>query len=277
MAIQVVQGDITKQKVDAIVNAANEDLRGGSGVCGAIFAAAGAAGLQIECNLHYPGGCSTGRAVVTSAQALAARGVSYIVHAVGPIWIKGADPKHQQHLTSQLRKAYLAACEVAYAAGARTIAFPCISTGVYGFPKIRAAHVAMQALAEYETAFDRIDVVLFPGDPENVLAYQGMTGTAVFEVDHDRFVVVHKGQTVAYATTRAQADAKAAEASKAAGAIAAAADDEPVATQAEDVEDVEDVDAEILDGEGDTDTDVTVEAAARPGKGSHQGQAALDL
>jgi len=132
--IQAAQGDITAEHVDAIVNAANTGLRRGGGVCGAIFAAAGP---QLDVACAAIGGCATGDAVVTPGFALPAR---WIVHTVGPVW-HGGDADEPALLASCYRRSL----EVARDAGARSIAFPAISTGIFGYPRRAAAEVAVAA------------------------------------------------------------------------------------------------------------------------------------
>lgn len=148
--MEVVEGDITKLAVDAIVNAANESLLGGGGVDGAIHAAAGIE-LQAECRLI--GGCPTGEARITGGYRLPAR---QVIHTVGPIW-HGGDRDEDGLLESCYRNSLALARE----AGVKTIAFPAISTGVYHFPLNRAARIATITVAE-ELARD-------PGTIEKVI------------------------------------------------------------------------------------------------------------
>lgn len=143
--MELTVGDITQLKVEAIVNAANSSLLGGGGVDGAIHRAAGPRLLAHNRTL---GGCPTGEARVTPAFDLEARGVKHIIHTVGPVW--GTDPRAdgRERLgyrleDNQLGQCYQACLELAAEHGARTLAFPGISTGVYGFPKERAAQIAV--------------------------------------------------------------------------------------------------------------------------------------
>jgi O-acetyl-ADP-ribose deacetylase (regulator of RNase III) len=131
--VEAVRGDITTMAVDAVVNAANAQLAQGAGVCGAIFRAAGAAELGAACRAL--GGCAPGEAKATSGFALPAR---WIVHTVGPVWRGGGDGEDEV-----LASCYRRSLEVAGSLGARSVAFPAISTGIYGFPPDRAAAIAV--------------------------------------------------------------------------------------------------------------------------------------
>ena len=162
-AIQIVKGDITTMLVDAIVNAANRDLREGGGVCGAIFSAAGARQLQQACNdairqyFSETGYCPTGQAVATPSFGLEERGIKTIIHAVGPIWGRGDEAKSDELLAS----AYTSSLLVAEKLGLESIAFPSISTGIYGFPLDRACKIAVQAIKEYEGPLSKVVLVAF--------------------------------------------------------------------------------------------------------------------
>ncbi|HZP31415.1 MAG TPA: O-acetyl-ADP-ribose deacetylase [Acidimicrobiia bacterium] len=146
--LQAARGDITRETTDAIVNAANTALARGGGVCGAIFAAAGP-GLAEAC--EAVGGCPTGDARITPGFALPAR---WIVHAVGPVW-HGGDRGEPELLAS----AYRRALEVAGEAGARSIAFPAISTGIFGYPLEPATEIAVRTART--TPVDGLELVRF--------------------------------------------------------------------------------------------------------------------
>lgn len=139
MPFQIVRNDITKMKVDVIVNAANSDLLMGGGVCGAIFDAAGADELQEACNRI--GHCDPGSAVITDGYALPAK---YIIHTVGPIWRGG-----RHHESEILRNCYINSLELARSKNLKSIAFPLISSGIYGYPREEALDVAISAIGSY--------------------------------------------------------------------------------------------------------------------------------
>lgn len=143
--IEILTADITALQVDAIVNAANSSLLGGGGVDGAIHRAAGPLLLHYCRTLN---GCRTGEAKISPGFNLPARRV---IHTVGPVW---RDGRHYE--PALLRSCYRNSFEVALQNGVRTIAFPAISTGVYGYPKEAAARIAIEAMREYENRFDRI-------------------------------------------------------------------------------------------------------------------------
>lgn len=160
MAIEIVQGDITKQPVDAIVNAANTSLLGGGGVDGAIHRAAGPE-LLAECRTLH--GCPTGEAKLTRGYRLPAR---WVIHTVGPVWRGGRDFEDEL-----LANCYRRSLEVAAANGVRSIAFPAISTGVYGFPLERATRIAVRevrAILDQNPAIEKVVFVCFDGHTREV-------------------------------------------------------------------------------------------------------------
>lgn len=165
--ISVQQGDITKLKVDAVVNAANSSLLGGGGVDGAIHRAGGPAILEACKQIRAKqGGCPTGEAVITTAGNLPAR---YVIHTVGPVWNGGS--KGEPEL---LASCYRNSLQLAEQNGVGSIAFPNISTGVYGYPKDKAARVAVETveayLREHDTGIRQVIFVCF--DAENLRLYQ---------------------------------------------------------------------------------------------------------
>ena len=151
MRIEAVRGDITREQVDAIVNAANQGLAGGGGVDGAIHRAAGAAELQAAC--AELGGCATGDAKATPGFRLAAR---WIIHAVGPRY---RDGEHGE--PELLASCYRRSLEVADELGARSVAFPAISTGIYGYPGADAARIAVATLRSTPTNVELARLVAF--------------------------------------------------------------------------------------------------------------------
>ncbi len=150
--IDLIRGDITTVEADAIVNAANEALRGGGGVDGAIHAAAGPA-VMAESIERYPRGTPTGTAVATGPGHLKARA---IIHAVGPRW-RGGGHDEAEALASAYRQSLQRAEEL----GARTVAFPAISCGIYGYPLMEAARVAVRTVREYLATGSRVERVIF--------------------------------------------------------------------------------------------------------------------
>jgi O-acetyl-ADP-ribose deacetylase len=149
--LETVRGDITAELVDAVVNAANAGLRGGGGVDGAIHRAAGAERLQEACRAI--GGCTPGDAVLTDGFDLPAR---FIIHTVGPVW-RGGTAGEAETLASCYRAALAVADEV----GARSVAFPAISTGVYGYPAGEAAAVAVATVGAAVTDVSLVRFVAF--------------------------------------------------------------------------------------------------------------------
>jgi O-acetyl-ADP-ribose deacetylase (regulator of RNase III) len=148
--LELIQGDITQQDTEAIVNAANRTLLGGGGVDGAIHRAAGPE-LLAECRTL--GGCDTGDAVITRGYRLKAR---YVIHTVGPVY-KAPSPSTERMLES----AYRRSLEVARAKGIRSVAFPSISTGAYGYPMEEAAPVALRTVIRFVRTYPEIALVRF--------------------------------------------------------------------------------------------------------------------
>lgn len=185
--IRIVGGDITQLEVDAVVTAANSDLVGGGGVDGAIHDAAGP-GLLEEC--LSLGGCETGSAKLTHGYDLAAK---YVVHAVGPMWHGGG-----QNEEALLASCYRRSLELAVERGARSVAFPAISCGIYGFPIARAAEIAIGEVAAFLATNDQIESVLMVGFGaetrsalEAALASASSTGDAQMIVEYKPIGVVH--------------------------------------------------------------------------------------
>ena len=166
MKISVLKGDITNVKVDAIVNAANNSLMGGGGVDGAIHRKGGNSILE-ECKIivQKQGGCPTGEAVITGAGNLPA---NFVIHTVGPVWKSG-----NQNEAQLLANCYLNVLKLAEKKSISTIAFPNISTGVYGFPKKQAAEIATETVKSYiSESIKEIIFVCF--DEENLLYYKNI-------------------------------------------------------------------------------------------------------
>jgi len=164
--IEIIKGDITKQTTDAIVNAANSSLMGGGGVDGAIHRAGGPAILD-ECRkiIARQGNCKTGQAVITTAGRLPAK---FVIHTVGPVW-NGGKNNEKEKLSDCYKNSLLLAVEYKI----ETIAFPNISTGIYGYPKDEAAKIAVQTVNDFlklNQALQKIYFVCF--DEENFLLYK---------------------------------------------------------------------------------------------------------
>ncbi|MEZ3498310.1 O-acetyl-ADP-ribose deacetylase [Pantoea sp. KPR_PJ] len=166
--IKLVAGDITTISVDAIVNAANSSLLGGGGVDGAIHRAGGPEILE-ECKKirNRQGGCQTGEAVITTGGTLPAR---FVIHTVGPVWNGGS-----QNEVALLKRAYQSCFRLAQQHGIKTLAFPSVSTGIYRFPKKRAAEIALEAIRDAladNPTLECVTLVCF--DQENYEIYAGL-------------------------------------------------------------------------------------------------------
>ncbi len=156
--IVAVKGDITTEDVDVVVNAANSRLAGGGGVDGAIHRAAGTADLERACAAL--GGCAPGDAKMTAGFGLKAK---WIAHAVGPVW-RGGGAGEAELLASCYRRCL----ELADTVGARSIAFPAISTGVYGYPRRDAADVALRAIRQSDTSVRLVRLVAFDDETHSI-------------------------------------------------------------------------------------------------------------
>ena len=148
--LSLIQGDITEQDTDAIVNAANAGLAGGAGVDGAIHAAGGPS-IMVEC--RKIGGCPTGQAVITAGGNLKAR---CVIHTVGPVYQGGTRGE-----AALLKSAYLESLRLASARGLKSLAFPAISTGVYAYPLKQAARIALKTVTDYLREHGDIELVRF--------------------------------------------------------------------------------------------------------------------
>ena len=163
--LELIQGDITKIHIDAIVNAANTSLLGGGGVDGAIHRAGGKAIIE-ECQRirNKQGGCKVGEAVITTGGKLP---VKFVIHTVGPVWNNGNS--NEENLLSS---AYINSLKLALENQIETIAFPNISTGIYHFPKIKAAQIAVNTVTDFLKTTDKIKKVIFVCfDDENYNIY----------------------------------------------------------------------------------------------------------
>jgi O-acetyl-ADP-ribose deacetylase (regulator of RNase III) len=150
--LELVEGDITDQQVDAIVNAANSRLAGGGGVDGAIHRRGGPS-IMAETDRQHPEGCPTGSAVISGAGDLPAR---YVIHTVGPVWYGGSSGE-----SDLLAGAHRCSLELAVEHGCRSVAFPAISTGVYGYPLDQASRVALETVIDFLRTHAKPDLVRF--------------------------------------------------------------------------------------------------------------------
>lgn len=181
MPFKIVRNDITKMKTEAIVNAANTELKMGGGVCGAIFKAAGAAQLQAACDKLAP--IKTGEAVITPGFNLRAK---FVIHAAGPVYRQWNKEQNEQHLraayTNSLKRAIENKCE--------SIAFPLISSGIYGYPKDEALQVATSAIQDFLTNHD-LDVTLVVFDKSTFTISRELIGAVESYID-EHYVVAHQ-------------------------------------------------------------------------------------
>jgi O-acetyl-ADP-ribose deacetylase (regulator of RNase III) len=173
MPFTIVRQDITKMKVDAIVNAANTELQMGGGVCGAIFKAAGAAQLQAACDKLAP--IKTGEAVITPGFNLPTK---FIIHAAGPIYREWNKKQNEQHL----RAAYTNSLQRGVENKCASIAFPLISSGIYGYPKDEALQVATSAIQDFLIDHD-IDVTLVVFDKSSFIISRELRGAVASYID----------------------------------------------------------------------------------------------
>ena len=181
MPFTIVRQDITKLKVDAIVNAANTDLQMGGGVCGAIFKAAGVTGLQAACAKLAP--IKTGEAVITPGFGLPAK---FIIHAAGPVYRQWNKEQNEQYL----RAAYTNSLKRAIENNCESIAFPLISSGIYGYPKDEALHVATSAINDFLTDHD-LDVTLTVFDKSAFIVSRELLGAVESYID-EHYVEKHE-------------------------------------------------------------------------------------
>lgn len=181
MPFTIVRQDITKLHVDAIVNAANTDLQMGGGVCGAIFHAAGAKQLQAACNKVAP--IKTGGAAITPAFALPAK---YVIHAAGPVYSHW----NKEQSENYLRSAYKESLKLAEQYKCESIAFPLISSGIYGYPKAEALEVARSAITDYLSAHD-MDVYLAVFDKTAFVVSEKLMGEVESYID-EHYVDAHQ-------------------------------------------------------------------------------------
>jgi len=180
MPLEIVRNDITKMTVDAIVNAANTSLQMGGGVCGAIFDAAGALELQTECDKI--GGCAVGQAVITKGYNLPSK---FIIHTAGPVW-QGGENNESELLASCYRNSL----ELAQQYNCESIAFPLISSGIFGYPKEEALNVATSAIGEFLSRNDMM-VYLVVFDKNSFKISESLFTTIENFID-DNYVAEHK-------------------------------------------------------------------------------------
>ena len=175
--IRLVKGDITEQETDAIVNAANPSLMGGGGVDGAIHRKGGPKILE-ECKrirkTEYPNGLPTGKAVITTGGNLKAK---YVIHTVGPVWRGG---KYEE--PKLLAEAYLNSLRLAVSKGLKTVAFPSISTGAYGYPIEKACKIALKTVKEFLEKEDKLDEVIFVLFTQKDLEIYKKTAEKIFKI-----------------------------------------------------------------------------------------------
>jgi len=181
MPFTIVRQDITKMKVNAIVNAANTDLQMGGGVCGAIFKAAGAAQLQAACDKLAP--IKTGEAVITPGFDLPAK---FVIHAAGPVYRQWNKEQNEQYL----RAAYTISLKRAVENKCESIAFPLISSGIYGYPKDEALQVATSAIQDFLSDHD-LDVTLAVFDKSAFTISRELLGAVESYID-EHYVVTHQ-------------------------------------------------------------------------------------
>jgi O-acetyl-ADP-ribose deacetylase (regulator of RNase III) len=183
MPFTIIRQDITKLKVDAIVNAANTELQMGGGVCGAIFRAAGPTELQAACDQVAP--IQTGGAAITPGFKLPAK---YVIHAAGPVY----DHRHKAQSEAYLRSAYTESLKLASEHNCQSIAFPLISSGIFGYPKAEALQVATAAITDYLTSHD-LDVYLAVFDKTSFVVSQTLLGEVDSYID-EHYVEAHQVQ-----------------------------------------------------------------------------------
>lgn len=179
MPMTIIRNDITKMPVDAIVNAANTALKMGGGVCGAIFSAAGAEMLQEECDRIEK--CGIGEAVITKGYNLPAK---YIIHTLGPIWRGGNSGEK-----NLLRKCYINSMTIAKQHECKSIAFPLISSGIYGYPKDQALRIAISAISEF--LIDHEMMVYLVVYDKNAFVLSGKLFSAIERYIDDKYVEEH--------------------------------------------------------------------------------------